>query len=123
MSTVKKIIIALILVLTAGIVVLAKDNNTVHDGVNTSSTIPLDFQFLSNKYTQMETDNRIAENEFINDTNYELIGTHNNLSLLYNKDDLGIIVVDNNTGYLWSSQIDSSYLFDEESSLHDEVDL
>lgn len=125
MSAAKKIVIALLMVFTLSVVVFAEGNNENNDVVNNTSTTPQDFQFLSNQYTQAESDNRVAVNEFIDDTNYEIIGTNNvsNLTILVNKNDLGFIITNNDTGYQWSSQIDSSYLLDENSPLHDEGDL
>lgn len=127
MQVIKKTFIS-ILVLIGSLIVLplvfAKDE-LVPDVVNNESSIPTNYQFLSNKYTQQEEDLRTAINEFIPVDGYNILGTNNdsNLSLSINSNDLSIVVNDLNASYYWSSIIDTSYLLDEDSNLHDEGDL
>ena len=127
MQVVKKTFLSLILLLLTSIIILpivfGEENS--HDIVNNNSSIPTDYQFLSNKYTQQELDDRTAINEFIPTDGYNMLGTNNNsnLSLSINNSNLSIIVNDQNAGYYWSSIIYTNYLLEEDSNLHDEGDL
>ncbi|WP_162140135.1 DUF5696 domain-containing protein [Haploplasma axanthum] len=106
--------------------VFGDEKEVVNDKVEYDEIISDDYQFKSNKYTQGEEDNRTAVNDFgILDDTYKLLGKNelNNVSLHYNKDDLSFVVVDHNSGYIWNSKIDASYLEDENSPLNDEGDI
>ncbi len=83
------------------------------------------YQFKTNKYTQQETDMRVAVNEFIDESEYLYLGHNmkNNLKLYVNQDDLSFLVLDQNTNYIWSSKVDTKYLQDPNSPLHEDGDI
>lgn len=122
----KKTIILLTMIITSIMIYpLIFGKTIIKDEVSYNSTAPDLYQFESNKYTQIEDDYEEAINEFINEEEYKYIGTNdkNNLSIYLNEEDLSFIIKNLETNYIWSSKIDTSYIFDEDSPLHDEGDI
>ncbi|MDY0276675.1 MAG: DUF5696 domain-containing protein [Acholeplasma sp.] len=124
MAKTKKI---MLLILVVGIimfsaeVVLGLPLASKEDVISDDTIIPTDYEFLSNRYTQEETDARLAVNEFVDLSIYSNTVVKNDIKMYYSKDDLSFVIEKN--GYYWSSKIDTSYLADENSPLNEDGDL
>ena len=98
-------------------------NHIRKDNVEVQNLIaPQHSSLISNRYTQVEEDLRVAKNDYIDLDGYEMLGTIGNLSLYVLSDDLSFRLVNNKTGYLWGSNFNFDYL-QEGSELADEGDL
>ena len=118
-------VIAIFLIFICYSLYASQTPNLNNDVVGADYEISTDYQFKTNRYTQQETDNRIANNEFIAMANFRYLGenTTSNLALYVDETDLSFVVADLTTNYLWSSKPDLSYLEDPNSALHEADDI
>lgn len=90
----------------------AQNQPLYNDAVTTSSVIPVDATLKSNRYTQVDDLSTIDENPYVTINNHEFIGTHTDtgLSLYVHPEHLSLRIVNENTGYIWGSNMDHDYL-------------
>lgn len=93
-----------------------------YDLVVREAIAPKESSLTSGKYTQVETDLRVAANPFVDTIDYEFVGSLGRLSFYFKAEDLSFRIEDNETGYLWGSSFNFDYL-NEDSQLYDEGDL
>ena len=96
---------------------------SMQDPVTLTSQPPTRSALVSNRYTQLEQDEPVIEqNLFADLIDYEWVGTFDPLSLYVRRDNLMFRVVDERSGYLWASSMNYDYFLDEDSPLADEGD-
>jgi len=94
------------------------------DPVTITSNPPSRSALLSNRYTQLETDDRVVDaNAFADLTNYQYRGTIGTLSFYDQTSNASFRLVDERSGYIWASSINYDYFLEENSPLADEADV
>ncbi len=94
------------------------------DPVSLQSDPPSRSALLSNRYTQMETDARVVdENLFADLDGYTFRKTFGYLSFYDKISDASFRIVDERSGYVWASSVDYDYFIDEDSPLADPDDI
>ncbi|MCK9428190.1 MAG: DUF5696 domain-containing protein [Acholeplasmataceae bacterium] len=110
------------LVLSLFLIVPFSNTQNNYDLVVREAIAPKESSLTSSKYTQVETDLRVATNPFIDTLDYHLVGSLGDLSFYFKEEDLSFRIKDNKSDYLWGSSFNFDYL-DENSPLHDEGDF
>lgn len=123
---VKTILKWVIPLLYVGIMVIPSlgGNAILRDPLSRLSQPPSSSSLRSNRYTQMETDDRlVAHNDFADLEGYTYRATFGHLSFYDQTSDASFRIVDERSGYLWSSSINYDYFLEEDSPLADPDDI
>ncbi len=94
------------------------------DPRNDQSAPPSPSALRSNRYTQMETDDRVVTaNDFADLEGYQYRGTQGYLAYYDNDEDASFRIVDERSGYVWASSVNYDYFLEENSPLADAGDV
>ena len=94
------------------------------DVLTTVSQPPTRSALLSNRYTQMETDDRVvSSNAFATIDGYTYRGSFLGYGFYDKTSDASFRIVEELSGYVWASSVDYDYFLDDDSPLADEGDL